>query len=99
MKAINPMKLITIICTVTCVVLAFFQFQISAAYEPIAKKVGIFDNQSRQVSIVYLDMEEQSAIMRSSNFLLTERSKGFNNRPDKVIYIDPVGTREVISER
>lgn len=71
-------------------VLVGVQFQVSSSYEIIAKRIGVFDRQSKAVNTVYLDYEEQAAIMRSSNFLITEKGQDFVSAPAKVIYLEPL---------
>ncbi len=65
------------------------QFKVSAQYEPIAQEVGMMDTQSKALNTTYLDYEEQGAILRSSEFLATERANGYVNAPAKVLYVDP----------
>lgn len=97
-----PFKALNFACVMAVVftlVLLVVQFQVSSTYEVIAKRIGVFDRQSKVVNTVYLDYEEQAAIMRSSNFLITEKGKDYVAYPAKVIYVEPINTKSVVSER
>jgi len=81
-------------------VLVVIQFQVSSSFEMLAKRVGIFDSQSKTVNVVYLDYEEQSAIMRSSTFLVAEKGQGYVTSPSRVIYLEPfVNDSKIVSQK
>lgn len=90
---------IVAIFVVLTLVLVVVQFQVSTSYEIIAKKIGVYDRQSKAVNITYLDYEEQSAIMRSSNFLISEKGQDFVASPAKVIYVEPISVGHMVSQR
>lgn len=74
---------------VATVVLVAIQSRVSLVYEGVAKQVGVYDQQVHALNAVYLDYEEQSAIMRSSNFLLQEHGGQFASASEKVLYVEP----------
>ena len=98
-KGLKASNFLVAIFTILTLVLIVVQFQVSSSYEIIAKKIGIFDRQSKVVNTVYLDYEEQAAIMRSSNFLISEKGHDFVPYPAKVIYVEPITSTRVVSER
>lgn len=89
----NNIKKIVALLTVA---LVFLQFKVSMQYEPVAQMVGVMDTQTRELNTTYLDYEEQSAILRSSKFLVTEKASGFVSAPAKVLYVNP-GTTVISS--
>lgn len=86
------MKNIKTIFAVLTIALVFLQFKVSMQYEPVAEMVGIMDTQTRELNTTYLDYEEQSAILRSSKFLVTEKASGYVSAPAKVLYVNPGDT-------
>lgn len=82
-------KLFVYFAAAVTIFLIALQFNVSAQYEPIAEEVGMMDTQSKALNTTYLDYEEQGAILRSSEFLVTERAEGYVNSPAKVLYVDP----------
>jgi len=82
-------SLAIIVAVLFTFILVVIQFQVSSSYEHLAKRVGVFDSQSKTVNMVYLDYEEQAAILRSSGFLVAEKSQGYVTAPSKVIYLEP----------
>jgi hypothetical protein len=82
------MKQIRLIALLVTALFVFMQFKVSMQYEPVAQMVGIMDTQSQNINTAYLDYEEQSAILRSSKFLVTERANGFVAAPAKVLYVN-----------
>ncbi|WKZ30131.1 MAG: hypothetical protein QY314_05030 [Candidatus Dojkabacteria bacterium] len=98
-KYFEVSNIVVALFVVLTLVLVIVQFQVSSSYEALAKRLGVFDAQSQSVNITYLDYEEQSAIMRSSNFLISEKGQEFTSSPAKVIYIEPISVETVVSQK
>jgi len=81
-RVLNIMIFATVALIVT-------QFSVSLRFEPVAQMVGVMDSQSRTLNTTYLDYEEQSAILRSSKFLVSEKARGYVPAPSKVLYVNP----------
>jgi len=89
MKGISIIRIMAKLAVTTALVLIIMQFRVTTQYEPIAQMVGVMDTQTKVLNTTYLDYEEQSAILRSSKFLVTEKAKGFVSSPSKVLYVNP----------
>lgn len=79
-------------CLAITIFLILLHFKVTLDYEPVAQMVGVMDEQSKALNTSYLDYEEQSAILRSSDFLTTEKASGYTTAPAKVLYVNPSNT-------
>jgi len=86
---VSSFSRVSIAAVAVTVMLVFLQFNASMKFEAMAQQVGVMDAQSRILNTTYLDYEEQSAILRSSKFLVSERASGYVQSPAKVLYVNP----------
>jgi len=92
-------RIILLIFCIVSLSLVIIQLRLNILKEDEAKKIGIFDRQSKRLNEEFISNEEKIAIYRSSLYLINSKRKEFTDTPKDIIYIDPLNDVKLLSSK